>query len=51
MSYKRCTKMLRDRLRVNNAQACHDADRQTRETFVLDVEVLVARIFVGTVNA
>ena len=35
---------------MNNAQACHGADRQIRETFVLDVEVLVARIFVDTVN-
>jgi hypothetical protein len=42
--------MLRDRLGVNNAQACHGADRQIREAFVLDVEVLVARIFVDTVN-
>jgi hypothetical protein len=47
-SPERCTIMLRDRLQVNNAKACHNADRQTREIVVLDVDVIFAWIFVGT---
>ena len=42
--------MLRDRLRVNNAKACHNTDRQTREVFVLDVDVIDVWIILDAVQ-
>ena len=42
--------MLRDGLGVNNTQACHNTDRQTREIVVLDVDVIDVWIILDAVQ-
>jgi len=49
-SPERCTVMLRDRMRVNNAKASHNTDGQSHEAFVLDVDVIVVWILVDAVQ-